>query len=302
MPAWIAWILLTLISWGVWAVLFRLVGDQLSPAHSQAISTLGILPVLAALAVRKDDLASGAMQQRGRLLALAAGLISCLGNLACYEALKHAKAATVVPLTALYPVVTISLAVPLLGERIVRRQWIGIGCSIVAIYLFNAPQPGQHLIVDAVGGMVFPLAAIVLWGITGVVQKAATNHTSARGTAIWFLAAFLPMAGLILMVQPLESEISTRTWTLAVLMGFTLALGNLTILLAFASGGKASVIAPLAGLYPLVSIPIAIIAFGERLVGREVAAIVLALGAVILLSLQHTPGVAAATTNSDTSS
>ena len=41
-----------------------------------------------------------------------------MGNVACYEALNHAKAATVIPLTALYPVVTVLLAVPVLKERI----------------------------------------------------------------------------------------------------------------------------------------------------------------------------------------
>ena len=72
-------------------------------------------------------------------------------------------------------------------------------------------------------------------------------------------------------------------------MGFTLALGNLTILLAFSSGGKASIIAPLAGLYPLVSIPIALVGFHERLGWRESSGVALALAAVVLLSLQSEP-------------
>jgi drug/metabolite transporter (DMT)-like permease len=65
-----------------------------------------------------------------------------------------------------------------------------------------------------------------------------------------------------------------------------LALGNFTILLAFSSGGKASIIAPLASLYPLVSIPIAVVGFHERLGGREIGGIALALAAVVMLSLQ----------------
>ena len=139
MPRWIAWTLLTLVSWGIWAILFRLVGDEISPAHSQAISTLGIVPVLLALALVKDPPGT-TNRWRGTLLALGSGVISCLGNVACYEALNHAKAATVIPLTALYPVVTVLLAVPLLKERLNLLQWIGIGLSLSAIYLFNVPQ------------------------------------------------------------------------------------------------------------------------------------------------------------------
>ena len=288
MPLWIAWTLLTLVSWGIWAILFRLIGDEISPAHSQAISTLGILPVLAALWLVKESPGT-CNRRRGILLALGSGILSCLGNVACYEALNHAKAATVIPLTALYPVVTVLLAVPLLKERLNLLQWIGIGLSLAAIYLFNVTQGTDAEAGLASSAMLLPFAAILLWGVTGLMQKAATNDVSARASAIWFLAAFFPVAGLILLKDPLTSDLAPRTWALAIAMGFTLALGNLTILLAFSSGGKASIIAPLAGLYPLVSIPIAIMGFHERLGWREAWGIALALAAVVLLSLQSSP-------------
>jgi transporter family protein len=302
MPRWIAWTLLTQFTWGIWLILVGLMGDSVSPAHSQVISTLGIVPIVAGLWFVKDSPATGS-RRRGIALALGSGIISCLGNVACYEAMKHAKVATIVPLTALYPVVTVLLAIPLLKERVNRLQWIGIGLSLVAIYLFNAPQKtdqGQGL---ASAWIFLPLSAVVLWGICGLMQKVATNHISARSSAIWFLAAFIPVAGAILLVDPLPSDIKTSTWGLAAAMGFALALGNLTILLAFATGGKASIIVPLAGLYPIVSIPIALIAFGERLDGRESGGIVLALTAVVLLSFQSEPDAASgATVETDTSS
>jgi drug/metabolite transporter (DMT)-like permease len=46
---------------------------------------------------------------------------------------------------------------------------------------------------------------------------------------------------------------------------------------------------PLAGLYPLVGIPIAIFAFGESLTVREIMGIILALVAVVMLSYQPEP-------------
>jgi uncharacterized membrane protein len=67
-------------------------------------------------------------------------------------------------------------------------------------------------------------------------------------------------------------------------LGFFFGLGNLAILLAFAREGKASVIAPLAGLYPVVSIPIAILFLGEKVSGREWLGIGLALTAVVALA------------------
>ena len=304
MPHWIAWTLLTLLTWGIWAILFGRIGKEITPAHCQVISTLGITPILLALWWIKDTPSSGS-RRRGIWLALGSGILSCLGNIACYAALNHGKAATVIPLTALYPVVTVLLAIPILKERLNPWQWIGIGASLAAIYLFNSNTPGEagEPQVMANGWMLLPFAAIVLWGITGLMQKASTNDISARLSAIWFLAAFFPVAVLILVYDPLPAGISLRTWAYAVAIGFTLALGNLTLLLAFASGGKASIIVPLAGLYPLASIPIAILAFGERLGWRESCGIVLALTAVVMLSFQSEPeDVSGETIETDTSS
>jgi drug/metabolite transporter (DMT)-like permease len=63
------------------------------------------------------------------------------------------------------------------------------------------------------------------------------------------------------------------------------------LLAAFASGGKASVISPLTGMYPLVSIPVAMVVLGERIGGREIAGVMLALAAVAGLSWESKPAV-----------
>ena len=289
MPAWIAWTLLTLVSWGLWATCPRLIGDALSPVQQQSLSTLGILPVLVALLAMNNVPVAGGNARRGHALAIGSGILSSLGNVAYYAAMKYAKAATVIPLTALAPLVTVVLAVPLLKERLSRLQWAGVGLSLGAIYLFNVPQ---NSLANAAGGarwMLLPLAAILLWGLTGLMQKAATNHISARSAAVDFLAAFLPLALTLLAMNPLGPQIAVRTWLATIAMGFTLALGNYTILKAFACEGKAALIAPLAGLYPLVSIPIALVAFRERLGGRELGGVLLALAAVVLLTPRSAP-------------
>src|SRR5688572_25365519 len=128
MPAWIAWTLLTLLSWGLWAVLSKGIGGALSDAHLQAISTLGVLPVLFALLAMKDQRSVGS-RTIGNLWAFGSGLFSCAGNIAYYAALSEAKAATIIPFTALYPAVTVALAVPLLKERLRIVHVLGIMTS-----------------------------------------------------------------------------------------------------------------------------------------------------------------------------
>jgi drug/metabolite transporter (DMT)-like permease len=246
-----------------------------------------LAPIIAALWFMKDE-GAPSNRRRGVALAFGSGVVSALANIAYYAALSDAKAATVVPLTALFPAVTIVLAVPLLKERITPLQWGGLGLSLAAIFLFNAPEAQRGVS----PWMLAALAAIVLWGITALMQKASTFHISGRESAVWFLIAFVPLAALIVLYEPLPSGLSWKTWALEIALGFALGFGNLTILLAYATGGKAAVLAPLSGLYPLVSIPIAIVALDESIGRRETWGIVLALVAVVMLSFAPEPDAA----------
>jgi drug/metabolite transporter (DMT)-like permease len=216
-----------------------------------------------------------------------------IGNIAYYEVLGSSKASTVVPLTALYPLVTVILAVIFLRERLNRIQLAGILISLVAIYFFN---------VQAEAGFFSPwlfaaLVPILFWGIAGFVQKLATLRISGELATVYFLFAFLaaiPLIGLAAAVHnahyhpppPVRSALTARAIMLVLLLGLTLALGNYACLLAYAREGKASIIAPLSSLYPVVSLPIAILFFGERPSLRESVGIALALLAVVAISIE----------------
>ncbi|MBI2948836.1 MAG: DMT family transporter [Verrucomicrobia bacterium] len=356
MPLWFLWSLLALISWGIWALMSKLIGDALSAAQSQALSTIGLLPILAMLAGRErsslmrflknrggsvgghpfsphpgplprgegasidtirpsersalinaqdasSPLPEGEGQgeveggtktlvvsssaalkaKRGLAFAVSAGVLSCLGNVAYYHALNvGGKAATVIPLTALYPLVTIVLALLLLGERLNRTQIAGVILSLAAIYLFNVQREGGFLST----WLAFALIPIALWGVAGLLQKLATNHLSGEVSTVWFLSAFVPVAFLILLTQPWPASIAPKTWLLAAALGLFFGLGNYALLAAFARDGKASIITPLTALYPVVSVPVAVFFLGEKVGAREWAGISLALASVVALSYE----------------
>src|SRR5947207_13064079 len=135
MARWLGWTLTTIVAWGVWAILSKLIADDQSPAHSQVLSSIGIMPVVLALWMMNDSPPTG-NRRRGILLALGSGIVSCLGNIAYFDVFSRGtKAAAVIPITALYPAVTVLLAIPLLNEQLNRWQVIGIGLSMGAIYL-----------------------------------------------------------------------------------------------------------------------------------------------------------------------
>lgn len=281
MPRWLRWCVLALLSWGVWAIMAKLIGEALSGAHNQALSTLGILPVMLAIGFSRRFSAQG-NRRHGILYALASGAVSCLGNVVYYDAISRGgKAAIIIPLTMLYPLVTILLGTLFLKERLNRIQFIGAIASLVAIYFFNVP--GEEGLLSR--WLMLALVPIALWGAAGFLQKLSTNHISAESSTLWFLGAFIPFGVFFLVQEPLPAVITSKTWLLVVAQGFFLALGNLAVLAAFAHQGKASIVTPLTALYPVISVPIAIL-LGERIATREAIGIALALVSVVALSYE----------------
>ncbi|HEX7862426.1 MAG TPA: EamA family transporter [Verrucomicrobiae bacterium] len=286
-PQWFLWAVLAVVCWGLWAITSKLIGDALSAGQSQAVSTLGILPVLWFLEryskpERRHSEAKEKLR-KGRVPAIAAGLAVCVGNVAYYHALKiGGKAATVVSVTALYPLVTVLLAILILREKFNLVQMIGIALSLVSIAIFNIASAEGVL----TGWLAYALVPVVLWGVGGLLQKISTNCVSGEASTFWFLLAFIPVSVALLAWEPLRVMPSGRTWALVMALGSLFGLGNLAILFAFARDGKASIIAPLAGLYPVVSIPVAILFLGERVTAKEWIAIALALVAVVALAFE----------------
>jgi drug/metabolite transporter (DMT)-like permease len=276
--------LLAPVCWGVWGVVSKAL-DGLSAGQQQALSTLGIVPIMLALRA-SPAWREGRRKQRGLLFALVAGALVAVGNMAYYHALAAgAKAATAVSLTALYPVATIALARFFLKEKPSRVQLAGIGGSLAAIWLLNLGQAEGLLS----GSMTLALAPIVLWGSAALVQKLATDDISAELGTFWFLAAFVPLGALLLGAEGVPSTISSRDWWLVGLLGASYGLGNLALLAAYRHGGKASIVTPVTGLYPVVAIPLAVLWFGEHVNAYQLAGIVLALVSVVALSFERKP-------------
>lgn len=273
---------MTLVSWGIWAVLAKAIPTEvLSAAQIQVVSTLGMLPILFALGLSKDRRTDG-NRSAGIVLSLAAGLVSTIANIPYYTLLSSNKAAAVVPLTSMYPLVTVLLAFVFLRERLNYLQMLGVCLSILAIYFLNVRD--EHGILSA--RILMALVPITMWGTAGLLQKMSTNQLTAAQSAYWFLIAYVLLGMVMAIFDPPSRDITMRVLLLAIAVGFTMALGNYTLLQAFAFNGKASIITPLTSLYPIISIPIAVLIWHEAITWREALGGACALLAVVLLSYE----------------
>jgi uncharacterized membrane protein len=281
-PRWLAHAILTVLLFGAWGVLPRLQSQAVTAGQYQALSTLGVLPVIAGLCFARG-LRRGSAPGRGATLAFVAGLIVSGGNVAYFHALQSGDmAATVIAVTALYPVVTVLLSLVFLGERLHAAQVAGVLLALAAIYLFNV---GGSSVGDP-RWLLFALLPIGLWGLAAFLQKLSAIHASSELATLAFLAAFVPAALVLLWLKPLLNGVSSRELAIAAAIGATFALGNWTFLAAFAAGGKASIVTPLVGLYPAVSVPVACFVLGDRLATLQIVAIGISFLATIGLAIE----------------
>lgn len=137
LPRWLWWSILAIFSFGAWGVVSKVAVDYTSPMVNQVIFTLGLLPVVLAAALSKN-FASGRNRRKGAVFGFITGILGGTGNIMFFLALDEGgKASTVVPVTGLYPMVTVFAALILLREKLNRVQAVGIALALGAIVLLN---------------------------------------------------------------------------------------------------------------------------------------------------------------------
>lgn len=139
MPRWLVYSLLTIGCWGAWGAVSKLASDDVDANTNQLLFTLGLLPLIA-VALRSPRLSAGNgdVRRAGIGWAFLTGILGGTGNIAFFRALVvGGQASIVVPVTALFPLVTVILALAFLRERLGRAQKVGLVLALVAIYLIS---------------------------------------------------------------------------------------------------------------------------------------------------------------------
>jgi transporter family protein len=136
MPAWLVLSISTFVLWGLWGFFAKIASDTIdakSAAVMQAVGALVITLVLAATMRFKLE-----WHASGTTAALFAGFAMMIGIIAFTAALGNGgKASIVVPITALFPIVSIALGVAFLSESISPTQASGISLALVGIVLMS---------------------------------------------------------------------------------------------------------------------------------------------------------------------
>lgn len=140
--AWLVWSLVTIALWGVWGFVSKLASAGVDAYTNQLLYTLGLLPLVLFVwrspRLRSDSPGTPVFRW-GLFWAFLTGVLGGTGNIAFFQAfVSGGKASIVTPVTALFPVVTVLLAITFLRERIGKTQWAGLALAFTAIYLLSS--------------------------------------------------------------------------------------------------------------------------------------------------------------------
>jgi transporter family protein len=132
---WLGYSMACVLCWGGWAMLSKLGSREIPPEAMQFFFTIGTIPVCIALLVARGFKLE--KSPKGITYGVLNGVLSGAGGLALFAAYHTGgNTSLITTATALYPMVTVALAVPILRERFRPVQALGLVFAAIAIVIF----------------------------------------------------------------------------------------------------------------------------------------------------------------------
>jgi len=256
-PAHILQALLVVLLWGLAFIATRLGLDTFTPPQLTALRFA--IAALPALVVARPPVSWGQLLGVGLTLYTGQFLFQFFGIAA---GMPVGLAALVVQTQALF---TILFGRLLLGERLTRRQALGLLCAVGGLALIAGSLGGQV----PLWGFALTLASAVSWGLGNVALKRLPPVDTVRLAAWLSLVPPLPALGVALAVN------GRNAWRLLpgaswVGVGALLYLGVISTVGAYGLWGRllqrypTALVAPFALLIPFVAAGASAVVFGER--------------------------------------
>ena len=130
----------------------------------------------------------------------------------------------------------------------------------------------------------YAILCIFWWGLWGFLSKVGSASANPMQLQVLFTLGMLPVALGMLLQMRWKLDRNAGGATYGILSGVTTGLGTLGYYAALREQ-NASVVTPLTGLFPLLTIVLAFIVLRERLNKVQLGGMVLALASIVVLSI-----------------
>jgi bacterial/archaeal transporter family protein len=133
---WLWYSLVCVLCWGGWTLFSKVGSTEIPPQTMQFLFTMGSLPVCIALLIARGFKLE--KSPKGIFYGVLNGVLSGVGGLALFAAYHtNSNTSLVTAASALYPMVTVLLAVIILREQLKFIQVVGLGFAAVAMVIFS---------------------------------------------------------------------------------------------------------------------------------------------------------------------
>lgn len=281
---WLAFALITTISWGVWGAFIEI------PEKNGFPATLGyvvwaltmIIPAVIALNRIHWKLETN---KKAIFHGLLIGISGSAGQLILFQALRTGPAYLVFPIVSLSPLVTILLSILILKEKASTKSWIGIVIALIAIPLLSY-QPAATGQKFGFLWIFLALTVFLIWGIQAYCMKVANNHMMAESIFFYMMMSGLALIPVALLMTDFGQPINWGFKGPYMAAGIQLlnSIGALFIVYAFRYG-RAIIVSPLTNAgAPVITIILSLIMYGVFPHSIILVGMVLAVAAIFFLA------------------
>ncbi len=187
-------------------------------------------------------------------------------------------------IVSLQPVLVAALATRLLGEHLVRRQWLGLTLGVAGVAIVLAPGLSAHRAALPVDGILACLVALG-GGTAGTLwqKRHGDGIPLLWGTAVQYAGAAAVLLGLAVTTEPMRIDWTPDFVGALVWLVVVLSIGAVLLLLVLLRRGSAAGVSSLFYLVPPATAVESYLVFGERLAALSIGGIVVAAVGVALV-------------------
>lgn len=124
------------LAWGIWGITTKIALKHLG-MQSLVWGQLAAIAMFPIYFLLFKEMMPLKLEPTGIAWAFISGILGILGTMILYLTLHVAPASIVIPLSALYPVVTVILAYIFLHEEISPTRLLGVACALAAVWLLT---------------------------------------------------------------------------------------------------------------------------------------------------------------------
>jgi drug/metabolite transporter (DMT)-like permease len=273
-------------SWAVGSILFKRLGESLSPL-AMTLTKGGVSVILLGVALFFTGYTD--LEWQPLLLLVASGLVGiALGDTFFFEALQDIGAHTLVLLMMLGQVFTVLLAVVFLGETPTLNAWLGIALVVSGIGIVVSTKLTVERQASSWRGIAFGLLSVLCMSVSIIIAKMGLESISAiQATFIRMLSGTVGMFGFGIATRRLESWVmpfkDPRLVYLFLVSVCVVTFGGFWLSLVSIKYVDVTIANTLNSTEPIFILPLAAIFLREKVVMRAIVGTAIATAGVALL-------------------